>query len=222
LSIEDTKQKEHAISCTNWSYNIVRFCLVCLLVLCGYYFLDTRLAELVLRIIGSEFVFSEDVSHIPDLVLVTVCTATVLGWTGHLYLAKTNPRLAGPDFFEFMGCSVPLAFSLKFIFKFIVGRTNTRLWLVNPEMYGIHWFHGGGDFTGFPSGHMAVFTALLLAISRYYPQVRHLCTATLFVLGTALIATEYHFFSDVVAGAYLGLIVDQLTGKALSFAYRTA
>jgi membrane-associated phospholipid phosphatase len=68
---------------------------------------------------------------------------------------------------------------------------------------------------------MAVFTALMVAISRYFPQYRSVCYGFLFLTGMALIVTEYHFFGDVVAGVYLGLVVDRVTHKILTVSCRT-
>lgn len=208
--------KESVISRSSLIYNIFTSCLVLCLVLFGFHFLDTWLASLIAEMMGFDFLLSKHVSEMPDLLLVMVCTVTVFGWGCHLFLMRTKPSLTRPNFFLLIGCSVPWAFALKGIFKFVFGRTNTRVWLMSPQLYGPHWFQGGGDFSGFPSGHMAVFTTLMAAVSRYYPQYRFLCYGFLLLSGIALIVTEYHFFSDVVAGIYLGLIVDRVTYKVLS------
>jgi membrane-associated phospholipid phosphatase len=213
--------KELNISRSSWTYHFGLFCLVCCLVLFGYYYLDTRLASIVAEIIGIDLLFSRDLSRIPDLVLLTVCIVTVLGWGCHFYIIRMKPAQDGADFYEFIGCSVPLAFCLKVVLKFVFGRTSTRLWLTQTQLSGMHWFHGTGDFTGFPSGHMIVFTSLMLAIGRYFPQYRFLCLGFLSLLGMALVVGEFHFFSDVVAGAYVGFFVDRFTHKALSFSYRS-
>jgi membrane-associated phospholipid phosphatase len=55
---------------------------------------------------------------------------------------------------------------------------------------------------------MLVIGALLAAAWRFYPGTRALCLATATLLGIALVATNYHFVSDVIAGAYLGLLVE--------------
>jgi membrane-associated phospholipid phosphatase len=64
---------------------------------------------------------------------------------------------------------------------------------------------------------MAVFTVLMLGIGRYFPRLCPVCAGLLFVLALALIVTQYHFFSDIVAGAYLGVIVDLLTWRGLAY-----
>jgi membrane-associated phospholipid phosphatase len=70
-----------------------------------------------------------------------------------------------------------------------------------------NWFHGAG-IGCFPSGHMTVFTAFGVAIWYSYPRCRRLTALGLVLLGMALIVTDYHFLSDVIAGAYVGLLLD--------------
>lgn len=212
--------KESILSRSGWTHNVGAFLVVSVILLFGHCFLDARVADKVAGIVGYDVVFSEELSQIPDLLLVMVCAVTVLSWGCHLFLMLTRRDPGVADFFEFLGCSVPLAFALKMIFKYVFGKTNTRIFLMSPQLYGLHWFHGGGDYSAFPSGHMAVFTALMLAICRFYPRYRFWCWGLLVMLGIALIGTEYHFFSDVVGGTYLGLIVDHVTDKALFVRHR--
>jgi membrane-associated phospholipid phosphatase len=62
---------------------------------------------------------------------------------------------------------------------------------------------------------MAVFTVLAAALWRFYPRYKFLYLLLVLVLAIALITTNYHFLSDVIAGAYLGVIVGILTYKLL-------
>jgi membrane-associated phospholipid phosphatase len=191
------------------------------LIVVSYCFLDIRVAELVAETVGFEFLLSGHVSSIPDILLMLVCLVTLVGWSAHFGQARTVPGPRQPDAFALLGSSVPLSFVLKAIIKYVFGRTNTRLWLIQPELYGLHWFGGGGHFSSFPSGHMAVFTAMMLAICRQIPQLRLAGIGFLLCLGLALIVTEYHFLSDVIAGTYLGVVVDVLTWRGLVYAYRS-
>jgi membrane-associated phospholipid phosphatase len=191
------------------------------LIVVSYCFLDIPVAEFVAKTVGFDFLLSGHVSTIPDTLLVLVCLVGVVGWSVHLWRARTVARPKLPDVYALLGSSVPLAFMLKAIIKYVFGRTNTRLWLVNPELYGLHWFDGGGQYASFPSGHMAVFTAMMLAMCRQVPQLRRACMGFLLCLTLALIVTEYHFLSDVIAGVYLGMVVDVLTWRGLVFAYGT-
>lgn len=193
---------------------------VAVLVATGFYFLDTWLGEYIAQRVGYAFLTSEEVSTIPDFLFKVVLVVTILGWAGHFFISRKKDVRSYPDLFEFIGCSVPFAFLLKFALKYFTGRTNTREWLLNHHQYAFHLLQGGGAFAGFPSGHMAVFTALVLGICRYYPRLRSAGAVFLVFLALALIGTEYHFLSDVIAGAYVGLLVDIITWRGLIAAHR--
>jgi membrane-associated phospholipid phosphatase len=205
----------HALD-MNWK-KIVLSSLVCAaLTVWGYLYLDTRLAEFVSEKLGSGFVNSSVVSNMPDLLFLLVCTIAVVSWSARFWLSLKYSDHWSLNFLELIGWAVPLAFILKHLLKRLFGQTETRIWLVHPDQFGFHWFQGGGDFSGFPSGHMAVLTALMLGISRYFPRLRPVCAGLLLLLALALIVTQYHFFSDIVAGVYVGLLVDVLTCRGLS------
>ena len=95
----------------------------------------------------------------------------------------------------------------------VANASNT--WLQKPQLYGFHWFHGGGFYDGFPSWHMAVFAALIAALWRFYPRCRSICLFFLLALASALIVTNYHFLGDVLAGAYLGVLVEEVSYRLL-------
>ena len=181
-----------------------------LLLVIGYFWLDIRLAELARTIVGPAFLHSGTVSGMPDILFSLVCFVTVVGWGGYFYTVRRPSRAISPYFFRLIGSTVPLAYLLKTVAKYLVGRPNTRWWLLDPTQYSLHWFHGGGGFSGFPSGHMAVFTALMLGVSRFFPRLRNVCHGLLIILALALMLTGYHFFSDIIAGAYLGWVIDTL------------
>lgn len=148
-------------------------------------------------------------SEIPDLLLITVAILTSLSWMVYFYLAHRNIHDQRTLFYRVMGTVLPLSFGVKTVLKWIFGRTETRTWLSDPSLYGFHWFNGTEGFQGFPSGHMLVFTPLFLALWYFYPRYRLYYGIVWFCLGIALITTEYHFLSDVLAGAYIGAVVYQ-------------
>jgi membrane-associated phospholipid phosphatase len=200
-----------------WKNIFSSFLVFTALIVSGCLYLDIRLAEFVSQKVGFDFLFSGIVSNAPDLLFILVCLITVVSWTGRFCLAGKPGKGRIVNFLENIGLAVPVAFVLKDLLKELFGRTNTRIWLLHPDLFGFHWFHGGGDFASFPSGHMAVFTVLLLGIGRCLPWLRPVCAGLLFVLALVLIVTQYHFFSDIVAGACLGVIVDLLTWRGLAY-----
>ena len=110
---------------------------------------------------------------------------------------------------------MPVAYVTKLMLKYLFGRMNTRVWLENQVDHSFHWFHGGGQYASFPSGHMAVFAALAGACWLFFPKYRVACLAVMIALGFAMVATDYHYLSDVIAGGYLGLVILAGTDRGL-------
>ena len=186
-----------------------------IVVFCNY-FLDIRLALSVKALFRKSRTWAKYAGTIPDLLFYVVCVATLVSFA--CYVVRTRKEICdkATRFFLLITCVVPLTYALKALLKFVFGRVNTRLWLEKPELYGFHWFHGGGFGAGFPSGHMAVFTVMIAALWRFYPRYRSLYLVFSLLLATALVVTNYHFLGDVVGGAYLGIIVEAVTYRGLN------
>lgn len=176
---------------------------------------DRLLAIYISKLLFTNSTFSKYASDIPDALLLMVCGITAFACV--IYRIRIKKKLFNKHtgFFHLIMYAVPASYVVKSVLKFIFGRINTREWLLHPEMYGFHWFQGGGLNAGFPSGHMAVFTALAASLWRFYPRYRIAYSIYLLTLAIALVATNYHFLSDVVAGTYLGVVVEACIYKLL-------
>jgi membrane-associated phospholipid phosphatase len=185
-----------------------------IVVICIRYF-DQSLAVFVGGLSIRSSIWHELTADIPDTLLVFVCIITIFAFAGYLARIKKGLYDENARFFRLIMYAVPVSYIVKSLLKFVFGRIKTREWLISPESYGFHWFQGGGIFGGFPSGHMAVFTALTMALWRFYPRHRIIYAVFLLVLALSLIATNYHFLSDVIAGAYLGIMLEKCTYEVL-------
>ncbi|HEX9261267.1 MAG TPA: phosphatase PAP2 family protein, partial [Candidatus Bathyarchaeia archaeon] len=194
----------------------ISFLLVVLLVLCSYFFLDARTALFVKRVWMSHSRLTVLSVHIPNLLFPIVCLITGISWTAYFYLTHKGIYNTHARFFQLVAITIPLTYFLKSTLKHTVGRIDTRFWLRHPGFKEFHWFHGGGNYTSFPSGHMAVFMALVIALQRFYPRYHYAYFGFLSVLALALIMTNYHFISDIIAGAYLGFLVNYFTHLGLT------
>lgn len=203
--------------CMNMKKISISFLLVVLLVLCSYFYLDARTALFVNRAWISHARLAVFSSNIPDFLFPIVCLITGIAWTAYFYLTHKGIYDTHTRFFQLVAITIPLTFFLKSTLKHAVGRINTRFWLRHPGFKEFHWFHGGGNYTSFPSGHMAVFMALVIALWRFYPRYHSAYFGFLSALALALIMTDYHFISDVIAGAYLGFLVNYFTHLGLTF-----
>jgi membrane-associated phospholipid phosphatase len=78
--------------------------------------------------------------------------------------------------------------------------------LIGTGAYGFHPFETDDDVGSFPSGHAARIVAFLGVFWFAYPRSRGACLLLGVPLAISLIAMNYHFVGDVIAGAYLGAV----------------
>lgn len=162
--------------------------------------IDRPLARAIARVFPPRTTWA----NAPDLLGVFVASVSVAAlaawawahWRGHARLARLAPLVAVGE---------PLALGLKYLSKWVFGRTETRMFLSSHGLAGFHhWFDGHGPFRGFPSGHMLVATTLLALACALYPRLRPWSALALVALALALLVTSYHFLGDVVAGWLIG------------------
>lgn len=112
-------------------------------------------------------------------------------------------------------CSLAVLFTetVKNLLKFIFGRTWPETWMQNNPsfirdgVYGFHFMHGGPAYQSFPSGHMAAICALISVLWIRYPDFQWLYLTTGLLIAAGLVGGNYHFISDVIAGAFVGLSI---------------
>ncbi len=88
----------------------------------------------------------------------------------------------------------------------------------NPEavLHGTqHTFNllRGTSKSSFPSGHMVIAGAFAGVFMRFYRNTIWLFSALLLIAATLLIAGDWHFLSDVIAGALVGVSAGLLAGE---------
>jgi len=191
------------------------FLFVILLTASSYYFLDTRIALFVYKILLSDARLNFLSADVPDILFLIVCFITLTALSVYFYLTHRGMYNVHARFFLLVACSNPVTYFLKTILKHAVGRIETRYWLLHPTAQEFQWFHGQRNFASFPSGHMAISAALMAALWEYYPRYRQAYIGFLVAAALALITTDYHFLSDIIAGAYLGAVVHMGTLNGL-------
>jgi len=173
----------------------------------SYFFLDHAIAFYVKNTILSDNKTALLSANIPDVLFPLVCIITVLAWAVYFFDRRKGVLEKRTYFALLVGTMLPLTFLLKDALKFAFGRINTRYWLLNPGLPEFQWFSGADNYNGFPSGHMSVLGVLLIALGKQYPKLRNASNGLLAALALSLIATDYHFLSDIIAGLYLALII---------------
>lgn len=169
--------------------------------------LDIQVAEFIRDHLRRRFLFSHAIAHLPDLLLVLVIVVGSVSWAGYFALARKGLSDRRTRLFFVLGAALPIAFVAKDLLKWIFGRVDTRVWLTRSAPYCFHWFHGGRDYQGFPSGHLLVLTPLFVALWNFSLRARPLVVTAWLGLAAALLVTEYHFLGDVIAGTYVGYLI---------------
>jgi membrane-associated phospholipid phosphatase len=107
--------------------------------------------------------------------------------------------------------SALLAVAAVMLLKYAAGRLWPETWAhhnpswIGTGAYGFYPFHGGQGWGSFPSGHTARVTAPFAVLWQRLPRLRLAWALPPSVMAAALIACDYHFLGDCVAGAYLGV-----------------
>jgi membrane-associated phospholipid phosphatase len=112
-----------------------------------------------------------------------------------------------------LAIAVVLADQFKESLKLPSGRLWPDTWIHdNPSLirdgaYGFFPFHDGEGYASFPSGHTARAFAAVAVLWLAYPRGRWAWVLGGMVLAASLVAMNYHFVGDVIAGGVIGSIV---------------
>src|ERR1039457_2401499 len=128
---------------------IISFILTAIITTLSICFYDKLLAIYISKIITSP-IWHRYTSDIPDILLITVCITTVLAYMVYRTRSRKGLFNKETEFFHLITYSLPAAYVVKSFLKYVFGRTNTREWLLKPDLYGFHWFQGEGGYAGFP------------------------------------------------------------------------
>ena len=150
---------------------------------------------------------------LPDTLLIIVVFISLSAYIGYVYRKKKLLLDPFTRLLSFIALSLPVSYFVKTVMKYIFGRVETRAWLLNQQPYAFHWFQNDANFSGFPSGHMIVFTTLFAAIGRYHAGYKVPCYSLLGLLAILLVATNYHFVGDVLFGTYCGFLTEHCLNK---------
>ena len=85
-----------------------------------------------------------------------------------------------------------------------------NLSLLQNGAYGFRWFEWDRGLQAFPSGHTAAIFSVATSMRLNYRALRGLGAALCLCVVVGLIGLNYHFTSDIIAGAMLGTIVSNI------------
>jgi membrane-associated phospholipid phosphatase len=97
------------------------------------------------------------------------------------------------------------------VLKYFFGVPSPQNTLLLGARHAFHLFAGTED-SGFPSGHMVLASAFAGVFMRLYPSSIWPLSALLILGGSLMIFGDWHFASDVIAGAFAGVSAGVLAG----------
>ncbi|MFZ4116107.1 MAG: phosphatase PAP2 family protein [Chthoniobacterales bacterium] len=111
--------------------------------------------------------------------------------------------------------SIAISIFIKDALKAPFGRYWPATWvnnnpsLIHDHAYGFHWFHKGVIYQSFPSGHTTVAVAFMTALWLSYPRSpwRYIGVLVASAIVIGLLADNYHFIGDCLAGGWVGATV---------------
>lgn len=179
----------------------------------SYLWFDRPVALLIHAQIPHQHAFSS-LTHIPDPIMPLAIITFI--WIG-LWNLLGRPLSKIQVTILLCSISAIMADATKNQLKYIFGRTWPDTWIENnPSLlqdgaYGFHYFHGGEGYASFPSGHSALICAVISVLWTVYPKLRLIYLFVFLAVAIGLVGANYHFLSDIIAGAFVGVSTGWMT-----------
>lgn len=164
------------------------------------------------------FVYDHQINTIAVFRWLTYPPPEIQSWSA-LVLAILIVRRAWGPFLRWQKVLLVACISLIVAddFRISLGDVFGRYWpetwthdnpsLIGTGTYGFHPFQRGDDVGSFPSGHACRILGFGGVWMIAMPEVRVLAIVLSVPLLASLVAMNYHFVSDVIAGSVLGALI---------------
>jgi membrane-associated phospholipid phosphatase len=187
----------------------VLIALCAIVVVVCYYFIDRPVAF---------FVHRHEIANVEEFRWLTEPPPIVQSWSPLLLASLAIRRAWGKwrpwQAALFVSCaSLIVADQFRESLGDVCGRYWPETWhndnpsLIGTGAYGFHPFEIGDDTGSFPSGHSARIVAFFYVFWLLLPRARWLYVVVAVPMLLALVAMNYHFVSDIVAGSVIGGII---------------
>jgi membrane-associated phospholipid phosphatase len=135
-----------------------------------------------------------------------------------LWLLKRKRRPPSAKRALFVFASVAAAGLTADLFKVVLARRRPRLYLFEG-LHGFDFWRLDASHLSFPSGHTATLFAAAASIALLAPRWRVPAFAVAALIGFGRIATLDHYPSDVIAGAWVGVLGAWACWRAFGLAH---
>jgi membrane-associated phospholipid phosphatase len=131
---------------------------------------------------------------------------------GYLRYIRKNVSWSQKPLFMFI--AIASSGLLADLIKYTLGRYRPKM-LFQDGLYGFDFLHVAYGMTSFPSGHANTIAALAMALYYLFPRYGLLYFGLAVLVSLSRVVIGAHFLSDVVFGAYLGIVMTVLTRSCL-------
>lgn len=179
----------------------------------AYLWLDRPLAQFAYAYHAYQGSFAK-LTYIPEPLAPLAC---IVFFAVGLWVLSGRPLSHAGIVSALSSISVLVTEITKSQLKYVFGRTWPETFVQNnPSFirdgaYGFNFFHGGGGYASFPSGHTAAICALVSVLWIMLPKGRPLYVLVVAAVVVGLIGADYHFLSDMIAGGFLGTSIGWMT-----------
>jgi membrane-associated phospholipid phosphatase len=164
------------------------------------------------------FVYDHHINSIKVFRWLTYPPPEVQNWSALMLTVLLVRRTWGPFLrwqkVLFVSCiSLIVADTFRISLGDVFGRYWPETWthdnpsLIGTGTYGFHPFQRGDDIGSFPSGHACRILGFAGVWMIAMPGTRLVVTVLSVPMLVSLIAMNYHFVSDVIAGSVLGALI---------------
>ena len=164
------------------------------------------------------FVYDHHINSIKVFRWLTYPPPEVQNWSALMLTVLLVRRAWGPFLrwqkVLFVACvSLIVADTFRISLGDVFGRYWPETWthdnpsLIGTGTYGFHPFQRGDDIGSFPSGHACRILGFAVVWMIAMPGTRLVVTVLSVPMLVSLIAMNYHFVSDVIAGSVLGALI---------------
>ena len=181
--------------------NILIFTLIICAALAGSYFYVDLPVAIASRTIDMQIVsVFQVITFLGDAICYLVPTAVLFLLFHYAWKKELLARWC-----LFVFSAVAVSGLTTAAFKWLTGRWRPKVHL-QDQLYGFDFFGVGYEATSFPSGHATTIWAFCIAMTALFPRYRLAWYVLAILVSISRVIVGAHYFSDIIAGAYIGVI----------------
>ena len=170
-----------------------------------YVYLDIPLALAAHTLLNSQlFHVSKYITHLGDdkvWIMIAVIGLAILG----VKILRKQKLSDNSKHLGFLFLSILIAVTIGSALKIALARYRPEL-LFQKDLYGFHFLSLNNAFQSTPSGHSLCIFAVCTSLSLLFKRYAGLLYLMAILVGISRLILTKHYLSDVMLGAYVGII----------------